>query len=150
MVPLLSFPMFLVAICLLHALKTLQYTLELNKWKQKPMNLEFMCFTRKALCIKQRLLHLYKLGNLWTNIGDLNGLLVVWDNFLKYQDIIATCINLSYVYSHHGFISILHFVFKNLPEKQKQKEAYLIQQKCLISNSIINAECASVVGKMLI
>ena len=57
------------------------------------MNLEFMCFTRKALGIKQRLLHLYKLGNLWTNIVDLNGFLVIWDNFHKYQDIIATCIN---------------------------------------------------------
>ena len=90
------------------------------------MNLEFMCFTRKALGMKQRLLHLYKLGNLWTNIVDLNGFLVVWDNFHKYQDIIATCINLSYAYSHHGLVSILHFVFNNLAEKRKQKEVYLI------------------------
>ena len=47
-------------------------------------------FYKKALGIKQRLLHLYKLGNLWTNIVDLYGFLVIWDNFHKYQDIIAT------------------------------------------------------------
>ena len=90
------------------------------------MSLEFMCFTRKALGIKQRLLHLYKLGNLWSDIVDLYRFVVTWDKFHKYQEITATCINLNYVYSHLGVLSILHFVFKNLAEKRKQKEAYLI------------------------
>ena len=90
------------------------------------MSLEFMCFTRMALGIKQRLLHLYKLGNLWSDIVDLYGFVVNWDKFHKYQEINANCINLNYVCSHLGVISILHFVFKNLAEKRKQKEAYLV------------------------
>ena len=57
------------------------------------MSPEFMCFTRKALGIKQRLLHLYKLENFWSDIVDLYGFLVIWDKFHKYQDITATCMN---------------------------------------------------------
>ena len=83
-------------------------------------------FYKKGFRYKQRLLHLYKLGNLWSDIVDLYGFVVTWDKFYKYQEITATCINLNYVYSHLGVISILHFVFKNLAEKRKQKEAYLI------------------------